>query len=81
MGELKNGQAVESSCMATPACTIFPSPQKPLFHQNAGFLGIASKFDGERSLAAYRWDGESELNPANFVSMNTNPVYRDQPEK
>jgi hypothetical protein len=32
-------------------------------------------------LAAYRWDGESELNPANFVSMNTNPVYRDQPEK
>ncbi len=32
-------------------------------------------------LAAYRWDGETELNPGNFVSVNQKPVYRANPEK
>lgn len=32
-------------------------------------------------LAAYRWDGETELDEAKFVTTNTNPVYRNQPEK
>ena len=32
-------------------------------------------------LAAYRWDGETELDTAKFVTTNTNPVYRNQPEK
>jgi hypothetical protein len=32
-------------------------------------------------LAAYRWDGEMHLDDANFVTTNTNPVYRTQPEK
>ncbi len=32
-------------------------------------------------LAAYRWDGEAELNPGNFFSVNQKPVYRANPEK
>jgi hypothetical protein len=32
-------------------------------------------------LAAYRWDGETDLNPANFVSVNQKSVYQANPEK
>ena len=32
-------------------------------------------------LAAYQWDGETELDPEKFVSVKQNPVHRATPEK